>query len=223
MASSTWGNRHPGGNRRSLEDTAFLSRLRDRGRMSTLTIRFASGAAPPRMRLIDAMTDGDVAATSGWATKPSSRYLLHVTFMTEPRQGADRPALTRGAIAAGDSICHSSANCSPGSSHEVTTSSRLPSSAPPPLNAHRCCNVVPHLQRCTAMGEHQDPWGTRRRVSWEAVTSPDETTAEAAGRGHPLLGWRRERRRGPAGQSLAGRDQSDGVAARPGAGELHAP
>jgi len=70
------------------------------------------------------------------------------------------------------------------------------------------------------VGEHQDPWGARRRVAWEAVTWLDETTAEAAGRGRTLLGWRRERRRGAAGQSLAGWDQSDGVAARPGAGEL---
>ena len=69
-------------------------------------------------------------------------------------------------------------------------------------------------------GEHQDPWGARRRVGREAVTWLDETTAEAAGRGRTFLGWRRERRRGAAGQSLAGWDQSDGVAARPGAGEL---
>lgn len=34
-------------------------------------------------------------------------------------------------------------------------------------------------------GEHQDPWGARRRVTWEAVTWPDETAAEAAGRVAP--------------------------------------
>jgi len=121
--------------------------------MPALAIRFVSGAAAPRMRLIDAMTDGNLAATGGRAaTKLSSRYLLHVTFMTKPRQGADRPAPTRGVIAAGDSICHRSANCSPRSSHKVETSSRLPfvvgaATKRAPL-LQRCASP----ERCTAKG-----------------------------------------------------------------------
>src|SRR5271166_4976404 len=79
-----------------------------------------------------------------------------------------------------------------------------------------------HARKWTP-GEHQDSWGALERLGWEAVISPDETTAEATRRGSTLAECCRERRRGPAGQSLAGRHQSDGMAARPGASELHAP
>jgi hypothetical protein len=48
-------------------------------------------------------------------------------------------------------------------------------------------------------GEHQDLWGVRGRLGWEAVIWPDETMAEAFRRGSATLGACRGRCHSPAG------------------------
>ena len=56
----------------------------------------------------------------------------------------------------------------------------------------------------------------------DAVIWPDETTAEAAPPGRAPHAVRRGRHVNHADQDLAGRDKSDGLAARSGADDVHA-
>jgi SNF2 family DNA or RNA helicase len=71
--------------------------------------------------------------------------------------------------------------------------------------------------------EHKDVWGVWRQPARWALIWLDETTAEVSRFGREVLGACGGRRRNPAGQSLADRNQPHGMAARFGASEFHAP